>query len=229
MSTPRWRPRRGALSTGSVQHVRNVRAITSEESLRAIIGGPTDLVSAKLADRLNGLTRQFVERSPFVCVATASAGGGIDVSPRGDPPGFVRVLDEQTLLLPERPGNRLADTLINLLSEPRIGLLFLLPGVGDTFRVNGTGLITDDVDLLAPSAVAGKAPRLGIVISITEAYTQCAKALIRSDLWNPERHITRAELPSQGAILKSLSRPELDVADYDTARAERYARGDGLY
>jgi len=203
--------------------------ISTEAELRAILGEPTELVRSKLADRLNELTRQFIERSPFVCVATTSADGGIDVSPRGDPPGFVRVLDEQTLLLPERPGNRLADTLVNLLSDPRIGLLFLLPGIGDTFRVNGTGAITDDADLLSSSAVAGKAPALGIVVSITEAYTQCAKALIRSDLWNPQRHIDRADLPSGGEILKSLSLPDLDVAQYDETRAERYARGDGLY
>lgn len=209
--------------------MRPVRTITSEDALRAIIGEPTDLVRAKLADRLNELTREFVERSPFVCVATARVGGGIDVSPRGDPAGFVRVLDERTLLVPERPGNRLADTLVNLLSDSRIGLLFLLPGIGDTFRVNGSGVITDEDALLAPSAVGGKAPRLGIVVSITEAYTQCAKALIRSDLWNPEHHIDRADLPSHGAILKSLSLPDLDVAEHESARAERYARGDGLY
>jgi len=209
--------------------VSTVPSITSEAELRAIIGEPTDLVRAKLADRLNGLTRQFVERSPFVCVATACPDGGMDVSPRGDPPGFVRVLDDKTLLLPERPGNRLADTLVNLLSDPRVALLFLLPGVGDTFRVNGTGAVTDDADLLAPSAVEGKAPRLGIVVSVREAYTQCAKALIRSDLWNHERHIKRADLPSHGEILKSLSLPDIDVAEHERARDERYARREGLY
>jgi len=116
-----------------------VRTINSEQELRDMLGEPTDLVRAKLADRLNDLTRQFIERSPFVCVATGRPDGGMDVSPRGDPPGFVRVLDERAVLVPERPGNRLADTLINLLSDARIALLFLIPGVGDTFRVNGTG------------------------------------------------------------------------------------------
>jgi PPOX class probable FMN-dependent enzyme len=162
-------------------------------------------------------------------VATAAPDGGMDVSPRGDPAGFVRVLDERTLLLPERPGNRLADTLTNLLVDPRIALLFLIPGVGDTFRVNGTATITDDEALLAPSAVAGKPPRLGIVVSVTEAYTQCAKALIRSDLWNPERHIPRRALPSHGEILRSISLPELDVAAHERERAARYARREGLY
>ena len=209
--------------------MRTIRTIHSEDELREILGEPTALVRAKLADRLNELTSQFIEHSPFVCVATARPGGGMDVSPRGDPPGFVRVVDERTLLLPERPGNRLADTLTNLLADPRIALLFLIPGVGDTFRVNGTAVITDDQELLSESAFNGKLPRLGIVVSVTEAYTQCAKALIRSDLWNPSHHIERAELPSHGEILKSLSLPDLDVAEHERARAERYARREGLY
>ena len=206
-----------------------MRTISSEAELRAIIGVPTELVEAKLADRLNDLTRQFIERSPFLCVATAGPDGGVDVSPRGDPPGFVRVLDDRTLLLPERPGNRLADTLVNLLSDPRIALLFLIPGVGDTFRVNGTGVIIDDPELLAGSAVVGKVPRLGILVSVREAYTHCAKAVIRSDLWNPENYVERSALPSHGEILKSLSLPDLDVAEHERARAERYARREGFY
>jgi len=209
--------------------VREIRTDSSEQELRDIIGGPTELVLAKLADRLNELTRQFIERSPFVCVATARPDGGIDVSPRGDPPGFVRVIDERTVLLPERPGNRIADTLTNLLADPRVALLFLIPGVGDTFRVNGTAVITDDRDLLSTSAVNGKVPRLGIVVSVMEAYTQCAKALIRSDLWKSENNIERSELPASGDILRLISLPDLDVDEHERARAERYARGDGLY
>jgi uncharacterized protein len=209
--------------------VHTVRAINSLEQLRELVGEPTELVRAKLADRLNELTIQFVERSPFVCVATGRPDGGMDVSPRGDPPGFVRVLDEHTLLLPERPGNRLADTLTNLLADQRIALLFLIPGVPDTFRVNGTAVITDDAELLAASAVEGKVPRLGVVISVSEAYTQCAKAIIRSELWNPAHHIQRAALPSHGEILKSLSLPDLDVAEHEQARAERYGRREGFY
>src|SRR5579862_4028975 len=154
---------------------RALKTIEDEARLREIVGRPTETVEAKLTDHINDLTRQLIERSPFVCVATASADGGLDVSPRGDPAGFVRVLDERTLLLPERPGNRLADTLTNLLADPRIGLLFLIPGVGDTFRVNGTAVLTDDPELLADSAIEGKVPRLGVVVSVLEAYTQCAK------------------------------------------------------
>ncbi len=207
-----------------------IHAITTEQELRAIIGGgPKDIVLAKLADRLNDLTRQFIERSPFVCVATGRPDGGMDVSPRGDPAGFVRVLDDRTLLVPERPGNRIADTLVNLLADPRIALLFLIPGVGDTFRVNGTAVLTDDAELLAPSTVKGQAPKLGILVTVTEAYTQCAKALIRSDLWNPARHIDRRELPPNGEILRAISLPDLDVAEHERERAQRYARGEGLY
>jgi PPOX class probable FMN-dependent enzyme len=204
-------------------------AITDEAGLREVIGRPSDLVAGKVADRLTHLTRQFVERSPFVCVATASPDGGLDVSPRGDPAGFVRILDERTLLLPDRPGNRLADTLTNLLADSRIALLFLIPGVGDSFRINGRASIVDDAELLAGSAVEGKVPKLGLLVTVEEAYTQCSKALIRSDLWNPERHIERSELPSGGEILRSISDPELDAEQYERERAERYARREGLY
>jgi len=206
-----------------------MRTITNEVELREIIGSHNNVVASKISDRLNELTRQFIERSPFVCVATKMPNGGIDVSPRGDPPGFVRILGERELLMPERPGNRIADTLTNLLADPSIGLIFLIPGVGDSFRVNGRGVITDDKELLAPSAVEGSIPKLGILVSIEEAYTQCSKALIRSDLWNPERHVDRSDLPSSGEILRSLNDPNFDAEEYDRARAERYARREGLY
>jgi PPOX class probable FMN-dependent enzyme len=200
-----------------------------ETELREILGEPAELVRNKIADRLNPLTRQFVERSPFVVVATGRPAGGLDVSPRGDPAGFVRILDERSLLLPDRPGNKLADTLTNLLEDDRIALLFLIPGVNETFRVNGRARIVDDPELLADSTVEGKAPRLGILVAIEEAYTQCPKALLRSELWNPERHIERSELPSSGEILRSVADPELDVEEYEEARSERYRRREGFY
>jgi uncharacterized protein len=206
-----------------------VRAIGDENELRGVIGSPTALVAGKIADRLNRLTRQFVERSPFVCVATGRPDGGLDVSPRGDPAGFVRILDERTLLIPDRPGNRIADTLTNLLADPRIALLFLIPGVGDSFRVNGRAVVTDDAELLAGSEVDGKAPRLGILVTVEEAYTQCSKALIRSDLWNAERHIDPKTMPTSGEMLKAVSDPTLDVEEYERARLERYRRREGLY
>ena len=204
-------------------------AIRDENELRGLLGDPLPLVQAKIADRLNHLTRQFVEKSPFVCVATARPDGGLDVSPRGDPNGFVRILDERTLLIPDRPGNKLADTLTNVLHDPRIALLFLIPGVNDTFRVNGTATLTTDEELLAPSEVEGKAPTLGIVVSIDEAYTQCPKALLRSDLWNAEKHVDRSELPKSGEILKAIADPQLDVDEYEEERAERYKKRLGFY
>jgi PPOX class probable FMN-dependent enzyme len=206
-----------------------VAAVHDQDGLRELIGPPKEQALLKITDRLNVLTRQYIERSPFVCIATASADGGLDVSPRGDPPGFVRVLDEQTLLLPERPGNRIADSLTNLLSDQRIALLFLIPGVGDTFRVSGEAEIVDDPELLAPCSVEGKVPRLGILVHVQQAYTQCPKALIRSDLWNPEHHIERSALPSSGQILQLLHGSRIDPEKYDRERAERYARRDGFY
>jgi PPOX class probable FMN-dependent enzyme len=206
-----------------------VTAIRDEGELRSLLGEPSALVQAKIADRLNHLTRQFVERSPFVCIATARPDGGLDVSPRGDPAGFVRILDDRTLLVPDRPGNKLADTLTNLLHDPRIAMLFLIPGVGDTFRINGRATVTDDDEVLAPSAVEGRAPELGILVAVEEAYTQCPKALLRSDLWNPEKHIDRSELPKSGDILKAIADPQLDVDEYEAERRDRYARREGFY
>jgi uncharacterized protein len=200
-----------------------------EVQLREMLGEPAELVRKKIAGRLNPLTRQFVERSPFVVVATGRPDGGLDVSPRGDPAGFVRILDDRTLLLPDRPGNKLADTLTNLLRDDRIALLFLIPGVNDTFRVNGRARIVDDAELLADSEVEGKAPQLGILVEVEEAYTQCPKALLRSELWNSDRHVDRSELPSSGEIMRAVADPELDVEDYEEARAERYKRREGFY
>jgi len=207
-----------------------ISGITSETELRELIGTPNDLVVSKIANRLNDLTRQFVERSPFMCLATSAPDGSCDVSPRGDPAGFVRILDERTLLIPDRPGNRLADSLRNILANPQVGLLFLIPGVGDSFRVNGRATLVTDEELLAGSAVEGKPPKLGILVEIDEAYTQCSKALVRSDLWNPEQHVDRSELPSSGEIMRAVRQDEsFDADEYDRARAERYARREGLY
>jgi len=201
----------------------------NEAELRGVLGEPAELVKAKIADRLNPLTRQFVERSPFVVVATGRPDGGLDVSPRGDPAGFVRILDDRTLLLPDRPGNKLADSLTNLLEDDRIALLFFIPGIGETFRVNGRARIVDDPELLAASVVEGKAPKLGILVTVEEAYGQCPKALIRSDLWNAEKHVSRDELPTPGEIMRMVADPELDVEEYDRARDERYRRREGFY
>jgi uncharacterized protein len=206
-----------------------VQTIQSEAALRDLLGEPATLVRAKVTDKLNPLTRAFVERSPLVCMSTADAQGNCDVSPRGDPAGFVRILDDTTLLIPERPGNRLADSLLNILSNPHIGLLFIIPGVTDTFRVNGRATLTTDAALLAPCAVGGKVPKLGILVDIEAAYTQCSKAFLRSHCWDTARFVDRAELPSNGEIMRAIHGDSFDAAEYDRARAERYARRDGFY
>jgi uncharacterized protein len=207
---------------------RPAQTIRDESELRDVLGHPSDLVRSKISDRLNELTRRFVEISPFLCLATSAPDGTCDVTPRGDPPGFVRILDERTLLLPERPGNRLADSLRNVLGNPRVGLLFIVPGVSDTLRVNGRAAIVTDPELLEPCAVEGKTPKLGLLIEVEEVFTHCSKAFLRAQLWDPERFVDRSELPSSGAILSSLNEA-VDPETYDTERAERYAKREGFY
>jgi uncharacterized protein len=202
--------------------------IAAEDVLRGTLGEPSALVQSKVSDRLNDLTRQFVERSPFLCLATSAADGTCDVSPRGDPAGFVKVLDEKTLLLPDRPGNKLADSFRNVLQNPHVALLFFLPGVSDTFRVNGRATIVDDSELLEPCAVAGKVPALGLRIEVDEAFTHCPKAFLRAQLWDPDRYVDRGELPSAGEIMRSVNGTTEPEA-YDAERAERYARREGFY
>jgi PPOX class probable FMN-dependent enzyme len=210
---------------------RMTRALVEDEAaLRELLGEPTPIVRSKLADRLTPATRPFVEKSSFVCLATSDAQGRCDCSPRGDAPGFVRILDDRTLLLPERPGNRLADSLRNIVANPRVGLLFVIPGVGDSFRVNGRACLTTDATLLAPCAVEGKAPKLGILVDVEEAYTQCSKAFLRSHLWDPARFVDRATLPTHGQVLACVrDEPGFDVAGHDAERAARYARREGFY
>jgi uncharacterized protein len=210
-------------------HRLTTEVIHGEAALRELIGEATPLVRAKQSTRLNALTRQFIERSPLLCLATSDREGNCDVSPRGDPAGFVRILDDETLLVPERPGNKLADSLRNILANPRVGLLFVIPGVDDTFRVNGRATLTTDRGLLEPCTVEGKAPKLGILVDIDEAFTQCAKAFLRSDLWNPARFVARSELPSSGAIHRVVQGESFDADDYDARRAARYARREGFY
>jgi PPOX class probable FMN-dependent enzyme len=203
--------------------------IVDEPSLRALLGEPAAITCAKISDRLNRLTRTFIERAPLVLLATSGRDASCDLSPRGDPAGFVRILDERTLLLPERPGNRLADSLRNILENPHVGLLFVVPGVTDMFRVNGRATLTTDRALLEGSAVEGKVPRLGILVDVEQAYTHCSKALLRSDFWNPARFVDRAALPTNGEIHKELAGGDFDAEGYDEARAGRYARREGFY
>jgi hypothetical protein len=210
-------------------HRLTTQTIGDETTLRALLGEPLELVKAKIVSRLTAGTRPFIERSPFMCLATSDDAGRCDVSPRGDPAGFVRILDDQTLLVPDRPGNKLADSLRNILRNPHVGLLFVIPGVTDTFRVNGRATIITDPELLAPCAVEGKVPRLGILVDVEEAYTQCSKAFIRSHLWDPSRHVDRASLPTNGEILQCIKGEGFDADEYDRGRAARYAKREGFY
>ena len=210
-------------------HRLTAHLLRTEADLRAVIGEPAPLTCAKVTDRLNAATRLFVERSPLVCLATSDALGRCDVSPRGDPAGFVRILDDRTLLIPERPGNRLADSLRNLLANPRLGLLFIVPGVTDTFRVNGRAVVTTDAALLAPSTVEGKVPALGILVDIEEAYTQCSKAFLRSQFWNAACFVDPASMPTGGQVNRAIHGDAFDAARYDAERAERYRRREGFY
>lgn len=203
--------------------------VTDEASLRALIGEPTEIVRSKVSDRINRLTRRFIELSPLALLATSCDRGTCDVSPRGDPRGFVRILDERTLLIPERPGNKLADSLRNILKNPRVGLLFVIPGVTDSFRVNGMATLTTDRALLAPCAVEGKTPKLGILVDVEEAFAQCSKAFLRSQCWDPARFLERDALPTSGEIHKELAGGAFDAEKYDKERAARYARREGFY
>jgi PPOX class probable FMN-dependent enzyme len=163
---------------------------------------------------------RYVEASPFVVVAS-SGPGGLDCSPRGDPAGFVRVADERTLLMPDRRGNNRIDTLRNIVVDPRIALLFLVPGVGVTLRVNGVAELSTDDELRAGFAIDGKEPATVVVVHTRSVYTQCPKALIRSHLWDPERHRDPAELPTVGEIMELITSGEFDGAAYDASYPER--------
>jgi uncharacterized protein len=206
----------------------NIPRINTEAELRALIGEPTALVQSKITNRIVPLARTYIERSPLVCLATSNAAGDCDVTPRGDPAGFVQILDEKTLLLPERPGNRLADALRNILSNPHVGLLFIIPGVSDTLRVNGRAFLTTDATLLARCSVENKVPKLGIVAEIDEVFTQCSKAFLRSDFWNPANHVDPKLMPTGGQMLASIN-GDIDAPSYDEARSQRYARREGFY
>jgi PPOX class probable FMN-dependent enzyme len=194
--------------------------IRTVAELEALYDAAVPTSIAKEIDHFTDLQRKYVEASPFVIIAT-SGPEGLDCSPRGDAPGFVRVVDERTLLLPDRRGNNRLDTLRNLVTDPRIGLLFLVPGIGVTLRVNGTVELSTDVDLSQSFAVDGKLPALVLVITTTAVYTQCPKALIRSNLWDATRHRDAAELPSMGAIMEAITAGGFDGKAYDAAYPER--------
>ena len=194
--------------------------IRTVAELEALYDAPVPTSITKEVGCLTDLHRAYVEASPFVIVAT-SGPGGLDCSPRGDPPGFVRVADERTLLMPDRRGNNRLDTLRNLVVDPRIGLLFLVPGVGVTLRVNGTAELSTDAALRESFAIDGKLPATVIVVTTTAVYTQCPKALIRSHLWDADRHRDASELPTTGEIMELITAGGFDGKAYDAVYPER--------
>jgi uncharacterized protein len=194
--------------------------ISSLDELAALYGEPSEPSLVKEVSHVTPEYRGLIEASPFAVLAT-SGPEGLDCSPRGDQPGFVRVQDERTLLLPDRRGNNRTDSLRNIVRDGRCALLFLIPGLGHTLRVNGRAGLSTSPDLLQSFAVDGQAPRSVIVIQVESVYFQCARAIIRSDLWNPAHHVDPASLPTAGQILAALSACRLGGDDYDKAWPER--------
>jgi uncharacterized protein len=194
--------------------------IRDEETLNALYGEVSPAAIAKEIDYIHPHYRAMIEASPFVVVATCGP-EGLDTSPRGDPAGFVHVIDEKTLLIPDRRGNNRADSLRNLIRDPRIALLFLIPGVGETLRVNGTATISVDPSLIGRFPFRGTLPRSVIVVTAEKVYFQCPKALVRSELWNPEKLIDRKALPSTGTIMADITKGKIGGPEYDRAYPER--------
>jgi hypothetical protein len=188
--------------------------IETVEELEALYGKPSEPSLVKETPVITPEYRALIEASPFVALATAGP-EGLDCSPRGDGTGFVRVHDERTLMMPDRRGNNRVDSLKNIVRDPRVGLLFLIPGSGTTFRVNGRAHLSTDPDLLESFAVDGKAPRSVIVVTVETAYFQCARAILRSDLWNPEKHVDPKTIPTPGKILAACTDSRVGGEAYD--------------
>jgi PPOX class probable FMN-dependent enzyme len=194
--------------------------ITTIEQLEALYGPKNPASVVKEIDRLNPSYRKLIEAAPFVAIATG-APDGLDCSPKGDAPGFVRILDDKTLAIPDRPGNNRIDGFRNILQDPRIALLFLIPGVGETFRVNGRASISIDPELMQSFAVNGKLPRSVLIVHIETAFFHCSKAVVRAKLWDEKAKIDRTSLPSTGTIVAELSQGTLGGEAYDREAPER--------
>ena len=180
---------------------RVIEVADSEIELRALYGPPSEIAARKCLHRLDEHCRYFIERSPFLCLSSAAADGSAEISPRGDAPGFVRVLDDQTLFVPDRLGNNRIDSLRNLIDNPHVGLLFLIPGIDETMRVSGVARVVLRSELLDECAVGGKTPRSGLLIEVREAFLHCAKALRRSKLWAEDYRLMPDQMPTLGQML----------------------------
>ncbi len=190
--------------------------------IKAIYGEPMERAVKKQLPKLEKHSRAFIALSPFIVMATCDAEGRCDASPKGDAPGFVQVIDDHTLLIPDRLGNNRVDTISNILKSPGIGLIFFVPGIRETLRVNGRAQITTDPELLAPTAVNEKMPRSGILVTADEVYFHCGKALIRSDLWNPEKHVARNAFPSLGVVIAEQIGQQVESKDAERMTEESY-------
>lgn len=208
-------------------HLSAKHTITTHEKLLELYGTASSRAVVKELDYLDENSQKFIAASPFLVLATTNAKGYMDCSPRGDKQGFVRVLDKQTLLLPDRKGNNRTDSLKNIIDNPRVGLLFFVPNVNETFRVNGIVEISIDPKLLERCAVDGKLPRSVMVIKVEEAYIHCSRALNRSELWQPNREdyvLSAQEVPSLGTFLADITKGDVDGKAYDKYVVEELSK-----
>ncbi|NNM74996.1 pyridoxamine 5'-phosphate oxidase family protein [Enterovirga aerilata] len=195
--------------------------IRDHEELRGHFGPVNPLAENKVLTRLDHFCRDFIALSPFLVLASSDGQGGADASPRGDAPGFVKVLDDRTLLIPDRRGNNRVDSFGNILASPGIGLIFLVPGINETLRVNGNARITRDASLLEPLAVQGKAPTIGLLVDVREAFFHCGKALMRSRLWDPSVQVERSRFPTLGRIIAEQTKA-IEVSEAEKVMEEGY-------
>lgn len=197
------------------------QVVTTAEELRAIVGEPVAAVANKVKSSLSEAQQDWLSHSPLGFVATTDAEGRVDVSPKGDPAGFVHIIDERTIAIPERPGNKRVDGFLNVLQRPRVGTVFLIPGRGDTLRINGTGTVLSDADYFDTMVVDGKRPILALELAVDEVFFHCAKAFLRSDAWNPETWNPTA-VPSVAQLAKAIK------PDTSDAQLEEYYKEDNL-
>jgi uncharacterized protein len=199
--------------------------VESEDELRQLMGHPSELVRHKVINHLDAHCRHFIELSPYLLISTADADGECDASPRGDVPGFVKVIDERRLVIPERPGNRRMDSLRNILDNPHVGLIFLIPGLEETLRINGSAYITRDNDLLSDMDINGRIPLVGIGVEVTECYIHCAKSIKRSRLWQTDSWPNPDRLPNPAKILADHARlPGLTADKVAESLSESYTK-----
>jgi PPOX class probable FMN-dependent enzyme len=196
-----------------------IHTIEELEALRPQLGYPGKLAANKVIHNLEPHSKHFIQKSPFIIISTSNEFGSCDVSPRGDAPGFVHIVDDRHLFIPERPGNKRMDSIGNILANPQIGIIFIIPGLEETFRVNGKACISKDKELLEKTAVHGKLPLLGIGVEVEECFVHCAKALKRSGLWTPESWLPSDQLPAVSKMIASHVSTKINVTVEEVSNA----------